>query len=92
MLANLVSRDIQTTTGRNIRMVEEASGLSAWDCSAEKLRDAIREKESVAVEVNDQWRIPYLNKLLEQRQELIYLGLEKGENRVEELINSLCIH
>ena len=92
VLANVVSRDIQTTTGTNIRMVEEASGLSAWDCSQEKLRDAIREKELVEVEMHDQWRIPYLNKLLGQRQELVYLGHEIEETRVEELINSLCIH
>ena len=92
VLANLVSRDIQTTTGSNIRMVEEASGMSAWDCGQDKLRGAIREKELVDVEVQDQWRIPYLNKLLGQRQELDYLGQEMGKTRVEDLINSLCIH
>jgi hypothetical protein len=70
VLANLVSRDIQTTTGSNIRMVEEGSCMSAWDCCQDKLRSAIREKELVDVEVQDQWRIPYLNKLLGQRQEL----------------------
>ena len=31
VIANLVSRDIQTTTGSNIRTMEEASGLSPWD-------------------------------------------------------------
>ena len=92
VLANLVSRDIQTTTGSNIRMVEEASGLSAWDSSQDKLRNAIREKEMVEVEAQDQWRIPYLNKLLGQRQELDYMGEENGKNEVENLINSLCIH
>ena len=56
---------------------------------SEKLRDAIREKEMVGVEANDLWRIPYLDKLLGQRQELVYLGLEEEENRVEELINRL---
>ena len=92
VLANLVSRDIQTTTGSNIRMVEEASGMSAWDSCQDKLRRAIREKDLVDVEVQDQWRIPYLNKLLGQRQELDYLGQEMGKTRVEDLINSLCIH
>jgi hypothetical protein len=73
-------------------MVEEASGMSAWDCGQDKLRGAIREKELVDVEVQDQWRIPYLNKLLGQRQELDYLGQEMGKTRVVDLINSLCIH
>ena len=44
VLANLVSRDIQTTTGSNIRMVEEASGMSAWDCCQDKPWGIIREK------------------------------------------------
>ena len=89
-MANLVSRDIQTTTGRNLKLVERSSGLSAWDASQEKLKEAIRIKETVAVEEGDMWRIPYLSKLLGQRQELVYLGEEVEE--VSNLINSLCIN
>ena len=92
VLARLVSRDIRTTTGTNIRVVEEASALSIWDCCQDKLRDAIRRKEQVEVEANDEWRIPYLNKLLAQRQELDYLGQEVEKTMVDDLINSLCIH
>ena len=66
-MVNLVSRDLQTTTGSNIRMVEEASGLSAWDTVQEKLREAIRKKELADIDDQDKWRIPYLNKLLGQR-------------------------
>ena len=92
VLARLVSRDIRTTTGTNIRVVEEASGLSIWDCCQEKLRNAVRRKEQVEVEANDEWRIQYLNKLLAQRQELDYLGQEVEKTMVDDLINSLCIH
>ena len=89
-MANLASRDIQTTTGRNLKLVERSSGLSAWDVSQEKLKEAIKTKETVAVEKGDLWRIPYLSKLLGQRQELVYLGEEVEE--VSNLINSLCIN
>ena len=56
------------------------------------LREAIRSKEMVQVGNQEQWRIPYLNKLLGQRQELFYLGLDQEKARVDELIDSLCIH
>ena len=93
-LVNLVSRDIKTTTGSNIRLVEEASGLSAWDTTKEKMREAIGKKELVDVDDQDRWRIPYLNKLLGQRQEMSYKGLDQEleKSRMDDLINSLCIH
>ena len=40
-IANLVSRDIQTTTGKNLRLVEMGSGFSAWDAGQERLREAV---------------------------------------------------
>ena len=70
--------------------MERSSGLSAWDASQEKLKEAIKTKETVAVEEGDLWRIPYLSKLLGERQELVYLGEEVEE--VSKLINSLCIN
>ena len=73
-------------------MIEEASGLSVWDCSPSRVNCAIRLKEQVEADTNDKWRIPYLNKLLCQRQELDYLGLEMKRKAVDNLINSLCIH
>ena len=88
-MANLVSRDIQSTTGLNLNLVESASGLSAWDTSQEKLREAIIMKEEVIVEEGEQWRIVYLSKLLQQRQELWYAGEDVEE--ITCLINSLCI-
>ena len=69
-MANLASRDIQTTTGKNLRLVEMASGLSAWVTSGDKLKEAIKSMETVQVELVNRWRIPLLDKLLSQRQEL----------------------
>ena len=89
-MANLVSRDIQTTTGKNLRLIEISSGLSAWDAGQDNLKEAVRMKEVVSVDEVDRWRIPYLGKLLGQKQELTYLGEEVEE--ISSLINSLCIN
>ena len=49
------------------------------------------EREVVAPAPEDAWRLPYLAKLLEQRQQLHSLGTDKEEERVQHLIESLCI-
>ena len=84
-LANLMGRDVQTTTGKNIRLIEERSGLSVWSTGQEKLKEAIAENEIVTVDEADKWRIPLL-----QKQELSYLGADLDETN--DLINSLCIN
>ena len=90
MMANLVSRDVRTTTGANLKLIQEASGLPIWGTSQEKLREALRVEEAVMVPKCDKWRVPYLSKLLEHRQELYYMGEDVKEN--DDLINSLCIN
>ena len=89
-LANLMGRDVQTTTGKNIRLIEERSGLSVWSTGQEKLKEAVAENEIVIVDEADKWRIPLLGKLLGQKRELSYLGAELEETN--DHINSLCIN
>ena len=89
-MANLVSRDIQSTTGKNLRLVEKSLGLSAWEASQVKLKEAIKKKETVTVEDIDLWRIPYLDKLLGGKQEVAYMGEDVEE--ISSQINSLCIN
>ena len=89
-MANLVSRDVQTTTGSNLRLIERETGLSAWSTGPGKLKDALVRHEIAPVEDREKWRIPLLNKLLIQRQELFYLGEDIED--ISGLINSLCIN
>ena len=89
-MANLVSRDIQTTTGGNLRLVEKSSGLSAWNTSSEKLKEAIGKLETVECNPTDYWRILLLKKLLGHRQEQYYLGIDIEE--ISGLMISLCIN
>ena len=91
-VALLCSRDLRTTTGSNIRVVEEASGLSVWNSTTAQVRRAVRQREIVAVPARDQWRLPYLKRLLEQRLQFHYQGDKINEERFQTLIDSLCVN
>jgi hypothetical protein len=86
----LCSRDLRTTTRKNIHVVEEASGLSVWCSMTGQVRRAI--KETVEVPPEDAWRVPYLQKLLEQRLQHHYSADKENEDRVQQLIDSLCVN
>ena len=42
-MANLVSRDIRSSTGSNLRMIQETIGMSVWTCTQSKIKAAIIE-------------------------------------------------
>ena len=63
-MALLAARDLRTTTGSNIRMVEEASGLPVWNSTTAQVRRAVSRNELVPVPAADHWRLPYLKRLL----------------------------
>ena len=86
----LVSRDLRTVTGRNFRLVEEESGLDPWITSSARIKLSLAASELVEVCDSEKWRIVYLSKLLEQRQELHYNGCEHGH--IDGLIDSICIN
>ena len=89
-VALLAGRDLRTTTGSNIRLVEEASGLSVWSSTTAQVRSAVRQRELVPVPPADLWRLPYLRRLLEQRLQHHYRGEKEEETRIQSLIDSLC--
>ena len=91
-VALMCARDLRSTTGSNIRVVEEASGLSVWSSTTPQVRRAIKEKETVAVPLEDAWRVPFLQKLLEQRMQHYYSADKESEARVQHLIDSLCVN
>jgi hypothetical protein len=88
ILVGIVSRDIRTTTARNLSFIREESGLDARDTSS-KIRESLIERR-MGVPDEDSWRIGYLSKLLEERQQLSYHGQDM--TRVTELIDALCIN
>ena len=92
ILARVVARDVRTTTARNLAMLETESGGLTWMDPAEKVKEGLASGEP-AVPGADSWRIPYLGKLLEQRDTLAYQGAavpDEEVERVQELVDSLC--
>ena len=84
ILARLLAKDIMTTTARNMRMIDKETGGSTWAAPG-------GQREPTVPRV-DAWRIPYLGRLLEERDILVHQGEEFSEEveRVQELIDSIC--
>ena len=91
ILARIVFKDIRTTTARNLRFLEQETGGVTWPELPRKIKGRLQERQPV-VPREDQWRVQYLGKLLEERDILRYEGLEgsKEVELVQGLIDSLC--
>ena len=89
--ALLCARDRRTSLGQNIAFIEELSGRDIWETSPDLMRSILSEKETVSPPQEDIWRIPYLKKLLIQREELHVMGMEEEKEKLQEIIDSLCV-
>ena len=92
VLANLIARDLRSVTGRNLNLINEMSRCNVRSDSLAKVKAALLETEIVDIADEDKWRVIYLNKLLNQRQEWHYLGEEHEKEQVQKLIDSLCVN
>ena len=92
MLSRLLSRDMLSVTGKNLRLVQEITKLNPCTASKAKIRAALEVYELVVVPPHDQWRLPYLTSLLSQRGEAYYAAMEEEEERLTELIDSLVVN
>ena len=92
VMAGLAGRDLRTTTGRNLKLVHDLSGLDPWETSSAKLREELIRKLEIDVPPTDKWRAPYLATLLKQRQMFYYQGDSESMKTISVLINSLCIN
>ena len=89
VLSRYLARDVQSVSGKNLRLVQDISQLNPWNTSYGKLKQALVSVETVEVPLMDRWRLPYLCTLLAQRREAHNLVQEEEEDRLEELVNSL---
>ena len=60
ILANIVSRNVQTCTGRNLSLIREEFGVNPWLASASELPE---------IPVEQEWLLPQLAAALEERLE-----------------------
>ena len=51
----MLARDLRTTLGRNIAVVEQLSGKDVWAASPELVRSTLMERETVAPPPEDAW-------------------------------------
>ena len=92
VMANLAGRDIRSTTGKNLALVRDSSGLDPWVFGSARLKEELAKHETVDPPPQDQWRVKYLGSLFEQRQGKYYRGDREGVTRINELIDSLCVN
>ena len=85
MLANVVSRDIRSVTGRNLDLIERETGLDPWRSNSTTVREKVPKIDTPEA---DEWRIPLLCQYLFQRMEM-ESNLEDNKE-VTSLIDSLC--
>ena len=84
-LVRIVARDARSTVWKNIKHIEEVSGLSPWDYSNWRILEKI---QNAAAPANDEWRMSFLLKLLKIRLQKSS-ALEDTEN-LTQMIDSLC--
>jgi len=84
-LANIVARDPNSVTGKNLWNLEQEFDLDPWLATPSMLKSVYRQ---YLVPTNDEWRPPLLMKLLAQRRVLLACGEDSGS--ISELIDSLC--
>ena len=92
VMSRLQARDIQSVTGRNLKLIQGLTGQNPWTTSYRRLKEALIEEELVEVPVMDRWRLPYLSNLLSQRSLAHYLATEEDEKELTKLIDSLVMN
>ena len=85
VLANIVSRDIRSVTGKNLAYIEQEAGIDPWRATAFQVRDSVPNSR---IPPQDEWRLPLLCQYIYQRQEMKVQGEDTKE--ITQLIDSLC--
>ena len=89
VLAHIVARDVRTTTGSNLQLIQDLTALDPWSCCGSQVKKVMGEKLA-QVPQQDMWRLQYLGKLLEQRGEKHF---QMGDiTELTELIDSICLN
>ena len=89
--ALLAARDLRSSAGSNLALLQEETGLDPWMCSVAQLRGALLQAEQVPVPPADAWRVIYMRRLLRERLQHFYSGDKEQENHVQGLLDALVI-
>ena len=91
VMFNLVSRDLQCTTAKNIKFVESSAEVELWTAGSGKLKEELQKNHLVDIPTQDAWRVPYLGTLLMQLQQAKHLAQEDKVKDIQDLIDSLVM-
>ena len=91
ILARIVAKDIRSTTAKNLRLLEVETDGMTWSASNPAVKKKLLQRKP-RVPIEEEWRIKYLGKLLEQRDQLRYAGQEDHVQveLIQCLMDSLC--
>ena len=84
-VASMVARCARSTTGRNLMLIETETNLDPWITPAWMISEKVGRAEVPPMEG---WRIQYLGKLLDARQELD--SRCETTDEISSLIDDLC--
>ena len=85
VLAKIVRHDVRSTTARNLALVSKETGVQVECLSSRKVRELVKTEPTP---VNQAWRGPLLQKLLNERRQMN--GQLERTNDINKVINSLC--
>ena len=85
VLANVVSRDVRSVTGKNLLFIERESGLDPWKSSSANVRNMLPNSKVPEV---DMWRLPLLCKYIYLRKDMKIQS--ENTEEITSLIDSLC--
>ena len=92
VVARLAARDLRSSVGANLDLIQRQTGLDPWAAGPGQLRAALLAADTVAVPETDKWRVPYLWRLLAERLQAHYAADTTTEDRLTVLINSLVVN
>ena len=85
-MANIAGRDLGSTTGINLAFIKKESGQNPWESSS---FEVLKNLQGPAPPPRtDEWRIPYLEKLLKYRHTLEQNLCDTTE--ISQTIDTLC--
>ena len=92
VVARLAARDLRSSVGTNLALLQRETGLDPWVIGAGHLRAALLGADKVVVPDVDKWRVPYLERLLAERLQAYYIADTLAEEQLTVLINSLVFN
>ena len=90
VMANLAARDLRSTTGSNVRLLQECSGLDPWEYGTARLKEELVKREVVDIMDQDKWRINLVKEVLDFKHGQLAPPDGWSIEELEEILNFAC--